>query len=119
MAVISVVKAPVAGGWVYTWAPLATGDTGEPISHTGAADMTVQFFGTFDSSTILIEGSLQDPQGTVDTYFTLTDGGDNAISKTSAAGEAIASMAVTIRPSVSAGTATDLTCILFVRSTVR
>jgi hypothetical protein len=118
MAEIAVSRAPVAGGWLYTWTPLATGDTGQPISHTGAADMSVQFFGTFNSATIVLEGSLQDPAGTVDTYATLTDSGDNAISKTTAAMEAIASMAVTIRPSVSSGTATDLTCILFVRSTM-
>ena len=116
MAVISVVKTKVPGGWVYVWNPLATGDTGELVSHPGAADMSVQLFGTFDSTTMVLQGSLQ--VGTIDTYATLEDVSGNAISKTAAALEAVAPAVVTFRPSLSGGTGSGLTCIVFARSTM-
>jgi len=52
----------------YVWTGLQTGDTGQPVVHPGAADMTVQFFGTFGGATIILEGSCQVLTGTVDTY---------------------------------------------------
>ena len=120
MAVIDFVKTQGPGRtFHYVWAGLATGDTGRPVVHPGAADMTVQFFGTFGAATIILEGSCQVLTGAVDTFFTMKDGGDNNISKTAADGEAIAPMAASIRPRVSGGSNVDLTCILFLRSTMR
>ena len=58
---------------VITWTPLAVGDVGEQVEMTGAADRSVQVFGTFGvGGTVLFEGSndgqnwstLNTPQGT-------------------------------------------------------
>lgn len=66
---------------IYTWANLASGDTGKPIAGPGWADRTFQIVGTFGSGgTALIEGSndgvnygtLDDPFGNPMSYTTQT-----------------------------------------------
>lgn len=56
---------------LYTWAPLALGDDGEPAGLSQYADKSVQVSGVFGGATLAIEGSndgsnwapLSDPQG--------------------------------------------------------
>ncbi len=118
MAVRSWLKSDDAGKTHrYTWVNLANGDTGQPISVPGAADMTVQVHGTWGTGgTLIIQGSLE---ATPSNWFTARDGGDNLISFTSADGEMLVNLLAHIRPKVTAGDGdTDFTVILFVRSTV-
>ena len=102
------------------WSGLLNGDTGKIFSAPGAADMTVQAFGTFGSGgTVIMQGTLEELTSPTN-FFTLRDGGDNLISFGTADAEMIAMVAAGLRPSVTAGDGTtDLTVILFVRSTMR
>ncbi len=81
-----------------TWTALVKGDTGTPFRMPTFADRSVQIDGTFDTGTIVIEGSNDGV-----TYYTLSDSLGNAISRTTAALKAISEMTVWIRPNV-AGT---------------
>ena len=120
MAEISYVRTPGDGrSFHYVWTALGNDDTGQVVHHAGAADMSFQVFGTFGSATIIFQGSNQPLTGTIDTYWTLTDQADNALSFTAAGGEAVAPIAGTYRPSTSGGSGTAITAILFVRSTMR
>lgn len=96
---------------------LGNGDTGQPISIPGAADMSFQVYGTFGAGgTIVLQGSL-DVLASGATYFTMKDRGGNALSFTKADGGAVASIAAYIRPNVLVGTNTiALTAILLVRT---
>lgn len=80
----------------HVWETLtSTNAVGEPVSIAGAADRSVQIEGTFDSGTVIIEGSLEQ----VPTNFqTLTDPQGNAISKGAAALEAILENVTWVRP---------------------
>ena len=120
MAVIDYVRTlgPNGKTFHYVWA-LGDADTGQTVQHAGAADMSFQVFGTFGSATVILQGSNQPFDGTIDTFWTLTDQADNAISFTSAGGEAVAPLAAAIRPSTSGGSGTAITAILFIRSTMR
>ena len=86
---------------VVTWAALANGDSGDPVELASHTDRSVQFVGTFDTSTVVWEGS---NDGT--NYVTLTDPQGNAISKAAAAIEAISEMTRYMRPRCTAGGAT-------------
>lgn len=92
-----------------TWLDLdATDATGTPITMAGSTVRSVQIDGTFDSSTVTIEGSNDGV-----TYFTLNDPQGNAISKTSAAFEAIQESPRFLRPKVaSAGGSTSINIYL-------
>lgn len=120
MAEINYVKTagPNGKSFHYVWA-LGDNDTGQMVQHAGAADMSFQVFGTFASATVILEGSNQPFNDTIDTFWTLTDQADNAIAFTAAGGEAVAPLAATIRPSTSGGSGTAVTAILFLRSTMR
>jgi hypothetical protein len=84
--------------WVCTWLDLAGSDVGDTLEHTAWSDRSVQFTGTFDSGTVVLQGS---NDGT--NWFTLTDPQGNAISKTAAALEAVSELTRYVRPSVSGG----------------
>lgn len=95
---------------IMAWTPLiaanAVGDAKEWIH---GRDRSVQIEGTFDSATVVLQGS---NDGT--NWYTLTDPQGNAISKTSAALEQISEATRYIRPSVSsAGGSTSLTVTVF------
>lgn len=84
---------------VVTWALLtSTNAAGTPVEMPGSSDRSVQIDGTFDSATVVLQGS---NDGT--NWFTLTDPQGNAISKTSAALEMISELTRYIRPSTSGG----------------
>lgn len=93
----------------FTWL-LANGDTGQPLPVVDFADKTMQIFGTFGSGgSVTMQGSndprvITDPSNAV--WFSLTDPQANAITKTSAAGEAILENPIWIRPNCTAGDGT-------------
>ena len=107
------------GTRIITWAGLDSDDSGSPyacVAHY--PDKVVQITGTFDTTTIVIEGTLDTGDSPV--YFTLTDPQGNAISKTAAAGEQILENVYKIRPRVTAGGAsTDLTVKLLLTTVAR
>jgi hypothetical protein len=84
---------------VITWTPItAANNVGNALEMPGSSDRSVQLDGTWDSGTVVLQGS---NDGT--TWFTLTDPQGNAISKTSNALEAISELTRYIRPSSSGG----------------
>jgi hypothetical protein len=105
---------------VVRWGPLTTTDAdGGAVEMPGSSDRTVQFTGTFGvGGTIIMQGSnvLAPVAGTDNDWFPLTDPQGNAISKTSAAGEAVLELTRWIRPKVTAGDGTtSLTARLLVK----
>jgi hypothetical protein len=96
-----------------TWANLANGDDGVPITRTSHADRTIQFKNTFGAGgTVVFEGS----NDTGTTYKTLTDQSDNAISKTAADLESVMQVPEMSRPRVTAGDGTtSITAIAVIR----
>ena len=87
---------------IYTWAALANGDSGSPISGPGWADRSFQVEGTFGAGgTCLIEGS---NDGT--NYRTLDDPFGNALSITAVGVKQLTEVCLYIRPRISAGDGT-------------
>lgn len=91
------------------WTTITTGTgstaTGDVVEVAMGNDRSVQIDGTFDSATVVFQGS---NDGT--NWFSLTDPQGNAISKTSAAIEAISELTRYVRPSIS-GSANGSTSI--------
>jgi len=84
---------------VITWALLTSADAvGDAVEMPGSSARSVQIDGTFDSATVVLQGS---NDGT--NWFTLTDPQGNTISKTAAALEMISELTRYIRPSTSGG----------------
>ncbi len=77
----------------------ATNDVGEPLSALHLADKSVQMVGTFDTTTMLIQGS----NNGGDNWDTLTDPQGNALSFTGTGFEQIMEIAELIRPKCSVG----------------
>lgn len=107
---ISEVKAFLDNAHIVSWTPLTSANAaGTPIELSGSTIRSIQFSGTFDSATIILEGS---NDGT--NYQTLTDPQGNAISKTSAALEQIEEATRYVRPSSSGGSGSQsITATLF------
>ncbi len=98
---------------VVTWTPVTNADSAAPVSgHWGDyADRTIQISGTFDSATVVLQGSNDDV-----TYAAITDPQGNAISKTSAAIEACIEGTLFVKPTFSGGGASQsLTVTLCMR----
>lgn len=74
------------------------------------ADRSIQVVGSFNSGTVVLEGS---NDGT--NYVTLTDPQGNALSFTSAGIEQIQELTRYIRPRVSAGTGVDVDVFIMLR----
>lgn len=97
---------------LYTWVLTQANNDGAPITAHEYGDRTVQFTGTFDGATVVIEGA------NVATYTTLTDPQGNALSKTSAAIEQIMEIPRFVRPNSSAGAGSQsVTVTMFCRRT--
>lgn len=85
------------------WTPFThTNTTGDAFEFPDYSDRSVQITGTFDSATVVLEGS---NDGT--NWVTLTDPQGNAISKTSAGLEQIEEVTRYIRPKHSGGTSAE------------
>ena len=114
MATIAVVSSKISARvQKHVWETLVTGSLdGQPVYAPGASGLTVQVVGTFDTATIVLQGS--NDGGT--TWFTLKDVGANALSYTAAGGGFTPECPEQVRPLVSSvGGSTDLDCHLVVR----
>jgi hypothetical protein len=90
---------------IYTWAAMATGDTGAPLQGPGFTDASYQVGGTFGGATVVIEGS---NDGT--TYGTLVDPFNVALSWTAANGPTqVLPICRYIRPRISGGSGAAIT----------
>lgn len=90
---------------IYTWASMATGDTGTPLQGPGFTDASYQVGGTFGGATVVIEGSNDGV-----TYGTLVDPFNVALSFTAAAGPVqVMPICRYIRPRISGGTGVAIT----------
>ena len=98
-----------------TWETLtSTNAVGDSAGPEYGADRTVMIIGTFDSATVVIQGS---NDGT--NWFTLNDLQANAISKTAAALEGIAEFPLYVRPSTTGGSGSqDIDVIMICRRSV-
>lgn len=94
----------------FTWATMANNDTGSPMKHPKHADVTIHILGTFDSSTVVWQGSNDGSN-----WVTLTDPQGNSISKTAAAIETVSECPLYCRPSVTGGASTSITVIALAR----
>lgn len=93
------------------WLTMGDADTGTSIEMPGSSDRSVQIAGTFDSATVVLQGS---NDGT--NWATLTDPQGNAISKTGAAIEMITELTRYIRPVTSGGQgSTDIDVTVLVK----
>lgn len=104
-----------------TWANMANGDSGDPLSFAGHADKTVQIFGTFGSGgSVTFEGSndprvVSDPNNAV--WYTLEDIATMPLVLTSATGKLIPDNPRFTRPRINAGDGTtSITVILCCKS---
>lgn len=100
----------VRGVYLATWATIGDSDTCTHIPMSGAADRSVQISGTFNSATVVMQGS---NDGT--NWFSLTDPQGNAISKTSASIEQIEELTRYIRPSSSGGSSSSTNVLLLLK----
>lgn len=97
--------------WIVKWEGLtAANAAGSAVEMPAWSDRSVQAVGTFDSATIVLQGSNDGA-----TWATLTDPQGNAISKTSAGLEAVSELTRYIRPSTSGGGGSqDLDCYVLI-----
>ena len=92
----------------WTWTPVTEADTMDAVEvPVSLSDRTIHVFGTFGSSTLLVTGSID---GT--NYFTMNDSNGNALSITSAKGEALLELVRYIKLTHSGGTGTSLSIVL-------
>lgn len=98
---------------IATWASMGADDDGSPVRYGGAADRTVQVFGTFGGTTVGMQGSLD---GT--NWVALTDAQGNTIEFTADGLEAITELVRFIRPVTVGGTGVDVTVMLLMRRTI-
>ena len=108
MAQVAFVRSSIeANTFAYQWTTMANGDDGEPISHMGKADRSVQVNGTFGvGGSIRIQGSNMASPATDADWFDLTDASDNPLVFTTAKGETILQLTRWVRADVTAGDGT-------------
>ena len=100
----------------HVWQGLGLGDDGQAVKLPGAADRTIQVFGSFTGgASVTFECSLE---ATPTNWFPCTDLQGNAISLSAAGGEFVVENAVWYRPRVVSGDgSTDIDVVLFSRGT--
>lgn len=95
--------------WVVSWEGLLNGDTGAALEMSGWADRSVQVIGTFDTSTLTVQGSNDGA-----TWATLHDPQGSNLAFTSAGIKAVAEAVRYIRPSSAGGASTDLDVFILI-----
>ncbi len=95
------------------WETITEGDSGKSIEAPYISDKTVHFFGTFGSTTMTLQGSNDNA-----IWHTLLDPLGTAISLTADGMFAVLENPRYIRPLSTAGTSTDVDCILIGRAGV-
>ncbi len=101
MAVISPTIIKRDTYWLLTWANVGNGDTCEAIEfpRPGAGVGCCHVYGTFDSATLLLQGSAYGGSQ----WYTMQDHAGNAFSKTATAGDTLMCAGLHMRPSISGG----------------
>ena len=97
---------------VISWTGLTNGDTGEAVRVSHWQDRSIQAIGTFDTSTLTIQGS--NDGGT--TWATLRDPSSTALTFAAAGLKQVLEIVDLIRPSSSGGAGTDIDVFLMMRS---
>jgi hypothetical protein len=121
MATPSFTRTEQPGGCtLFTWQLTTADNTGEAIQIPGAADKTVQFSGTWDGATAVLEGS--NISGGAGAYVTLTSAASGSAlagtSDTAGAMACIVENPLYLRPRLSVvGTAATVNVNLLVRTT--
>lgn len=115
MATITATSTRVTDGgvtdvYLIQWPLMGNADTGTAVQMSGGGSRSVQIEGTFGGATVVLQGS---NDGT--NYESLTDPQGNAISKTSAALEAIEELTRYVRAVTSGGTGTSVTVSLLIK----
>ncbi len=122
MATVNVTKTEGEGRTTrYTWT-MGAGDDGEPIKLPGAADRTLQAFGSFFGTSVGGQISLEPDGAAPSNWFEATDQSTSDIAITSADGVFVTEMGTWFRPKTTGGDSggtTALTVILLARSTMR
>jgi len=80
------------------WTPVTSADTASAIEVPAYAKVAVQIAGTFDSATVVLQGSIDSTN-----FVALTDPQGNTISKTVAALEQVEEVVRYIKPAFSGG----------------
>ena len=95
---------------LHTWASLGADDDGSAVPIPGAADKSVHVTGTFDGTSVTLEGSnVPTPSADAD-WFTLTDPQGDALTFAAAGGNIVIENTLWIRPHGSGGGgSTDVT----------
>src|SRR3989442_10538117 len=101
----TITAASGTSGKVYSWSGMAGADTPVSAPASDCIDLTVQVSGTFGTTTVTLQGSMDDA-----TYATLNDtsGTPAALSFTAAAFKHVQEKANYLRPGLSGGTGTGL-----------
>ena len=95
----------------YVWTPLnATDHTGVAVLIPYGADRCVAITGSFNTGTVLFEGSNDNTN-----FFTLTDAQTSAISKTAAALEQVVEAPLYVRPKMTGAGTDSITVTLICR----
>lgn len=94
------------------WEGLTNGDTGAPVRVSNWQDRSFQAVGTFDTSTVTIQGS--NDGGT--TWATLRDPSGTDLTFAAAGLKQVLEIVDLIRPSVAGGASTDIDIHMFMRS---
>lgn len=105
---------PGVDAWLITWASIGDSDTCTAVAMPEGNEKSVQISGTFNSATIVFQGSNNGSD-----YATLTDPQGNAISKTAAAIEAVSEHTRYIKPATSGGTSSAVTVTVLVKGQTR
>ena len=92
-----------------TWTALTETDEAAAVACGDFADRSVQFLGTFDSATVVFQGSNDG-----ETFAALTDPQGNNISKTAAAIEAVTELTAFAKPVASGGGATQSLTVVMI-----
>lgn len=87
-----------AGSALFTWEAMGDADNGSAALTAGFPDKTVSVTGTFDSATVILQGSNDNSN-----WFTLNDVYGNALSFTAAAMAVVSENPKYIRPNTSGG----------------
>lgn len=111
MATIQHTNTATDGAIVYTWTGMANNDVGTAIFLDGKHHLTAQVLGTFNAATVEFDGSID---GTNFVSSTKKNAG-GAVTFTAAGMAAFDTEPLYVRPKVTGGVSTSVTCILLVR----
>ncbi|KKM21491.1 hypothetical protein LCGC14_1634860 [marine sediment metagenome] len=97
---------------LYLWETVTENDTCQELELPEFSDKTIQVLGSFGGGNISIEGSIMKDSPA---FSVLNDPNGNALTKTSAAVEAVLENVWKIRPKVPTGTSVDIDVYLLVK----